>query len=50
MSGALSYSISIEALDNELETNDAIDVDFESKNEVNNNETQVRVDATVEED
>jgi hypothetical protein len=50
MLGAPSYSISIEALDNDLEINDAIDVDFESENEINNDETQARVDATVEED
>jgi hypothetical protein len=49
MSGAPSYPISIEAPDNELKTNDAIDVDFESENEVNNDETQARVDTTVEE-
>jgi hypothetical protein len=49
MSGAPSYPISIEAPDNELEINDAIDVDFESENEVNNDETQARVDTTVEE-
>jgi hypothetical protein len=49
MSGAPSYLISIEAPDNELETNDAIDVNSESENKVNNDETQARVDTTVEE-
>jgi hypothetical protein len=47
MLGASSYPISIETSENKLETNEVIDVDFESENEVDNDETQAWVDATV---
>jgi hypothetical protein len=46
---ASSYPISIETSENKLETNEVIDVDFESENEVDNDETQAWVDATVKE-